>query len=130
MQVVEGLWDGAEVVGLGWAMARMQAASGAVSVLMGGLQGDLRSLLLEHMLTEEIMGLQHQVQVDLVPTRVTTPAVQTLKGLTLASTLADHLRAKFWEAHHLWGEGGREADPINWPGHKILGKFPEFNIEE
>ena len=95
MQVVEGLWDGAEVVGLGWAMARMVAASGAVSVLMGGLQGDLRSLLLEHMLTEEIMGLQHQVQVDLVPTRVTTPAVQTLKGLTLASMLGDHLRAKF-----------------------------------
>ena len=87
MRVVEALWDAAEVVvGLGWAMAPMQAATVAVSAPMEEQeQGGLRNLFLGPTPSEEAMGLQHRVMLaDLVPVRDTTPTaglLQTMQGL-------------------------------------------------
>ena len=98
MRVVEALWDAAEVVvGLGWAMAPMQAATVAVSAPMEE-QGGLRNPFLEPTPSEEAMGLQHRVMLeDLVRARDTTPTaglLQTMQGLRWASMLEGRLQAR------------------------------------
>ena len=98
MRVVEALWDAAEVVvGLGWAMAPMQAATVAVSAPMEE-QGGLRNLFLESTPSEEAMGLQHRVMLaDLVPVRDTTPTAglrRTMQELRWASMLGGRRQAR------------------------------------
>ena len=98
MRVVEVLWDAAEeVVGLGWGMAPMQAATVAVSAPMEE-QGGLRNLFLGPTPSEEGMGLQHRVmQEDLGPARDTTPTaglLQTMQGLRWVSMLEGRLQAR------------------------------------
>ena len=87
MRVVEALWDGAgAVVGLGWALPPMQAAT-PVSVPI--------LLFLEPIPTVEFMALQHRVMVeDLVPAKATIPADLAMHGLTWASMLGGLLQGR------------------------------------
>ena len=97
MRVVEALWDAAEVVvGLGWAMAPMQAATVAVSAPMEEQEEKgLRILFLEPTPSEEAMGLQHRVMLeDLGPARDTTPTAGLLQTMRWASMLEGRLQAR------------------------------------
>ena len=98
MLVVEALWDAAEeVVGLGWGMAPMQAATVAVSAPMED-KGGLRNLFPEPMPSEEGMGHQHRVMLeDLGRARDTTPTAglrQTMQELRWASMLGGPRQAR------------------------------------